>query len=130
MTRLTKYPKTQSNENINQYHYINTLLFLVVFCLLLFVKLNWFTIQCVYAAKGLTCKTCGLTRTFYAALDGNFSVVPTYFLILFLIIGGQLLLRPLISILLFTTSKPALIRNADITISILMFILFLILIVK
>lgn len=119
--------KTHLTGSHREYHYINALIFLFTLGLLLTVKLKWFSARCVYAEKGLACKSCGLTRAFEGMLNGNFLVINPAFLTLFLLIGGQLLARPLVSLLLLRNSNPSLIRNIDIIISIGVFIAFLVL---
>lgn len=128
MTPSTRPQRTHlKNGNPREYHYFNALIFFNVLALLLAAKLNWFSVRCVYAEKGISCKTCGLTRAFQDILNGNFSAVNPAFLMLFLLIGGQLVLRPLVSLLLLVNKRQAIIRYIDILVSIAVFIVFLML---
>lgn len=112
---------------MKEYHAINLLVGLVVVLMLLSVKFDWITVHCIYADIGKTCRTCGLTRAFSAVLNGNFGNIPTSFWVLFVLLAGQLIFRPLVSTLLITTKRFTIIRNLDITVTVGLFIMFLML---
>jgi len=85
--------------------------------LVLAVKFEWVSIQCLYAQNGASCSTCGLTRAAQAALNGNFAGMPPDFAAMLTLLGGQLIFRPAVSLLLARTKRLALIRNMDIVVN-------------
>ncbi len=118
--------KTIRLSGNRQYHLFNGLIFILIAIGLVCLKLNLFTVQCVYAKVGITCKTCGITRAFRAILNGEISRVSNLQLYVFILLGGQLIIRPLVSYLLFFTKKHKAIMKADIFITAFMLIFYII----
>jgi hypothetical protein len=85
-----------SNGN-NDYHAINLLLWLFVVLCFVVLRYTDVHIQCIYKQAGLSCASCGLTTSLRHALRGEFSGIPTAFIVLFLMFALQLLLRPAVS---------------------------------
>lgn len=77
-----------------EYHFINTLVFLILCFLFLSIKYNWIYVSCLYAEQGMKCSTCGLTTAFQQLLNGEQSAAPTHFKLLFYFFLIQLILRP------------------------------------
>lgn len=109
--------------NHKNYHFFNLLIFIAMVVLYVYVKLGLTIIKCPYAAIGVPCKTCGLTTDFKNLLHGDFYTIRLGNLLLFLLLMSQLLIRPLISIILFFTKKSKLIKYMDIIITILLTII-------
>lgn len=104
---------------MREYHYINVLLFAAVLMPAVAVKFDWVTLHCIYAQRGGSCSSCGLTRAAEAAMNGNFAAMLT-------LLGGQLFFRPAVSLLLARTKKLALIRNTDITVNAGLLVVYLV----
>ncbi len=102
------------------YHVINLAIFLTVVSLCLYVELGLTMVSCPYAELGLKCHTCGLTTAFQGLLNGQTAHATFNSVFLFVVIVGQIVIRPLISSLLILTSQFVWIRNIDIIMSILL----------
>lgn len=103
----------------SDYHLLNLLVFITILVFLLYLKTEILIVKCPYAEIGVKCKTCGLTTSFKNIINGNLKVENKGHLLLFLLFSFQLIIRPVISFFLFKTRRKKLIRNIDITITIL-----------
>lgn len=122
-----KPKKIPYSGNPADYHYVNALVAFIILLMLFAAKYRWVAVHCVYAQNGGSCKTCGLTTAFYNLLNGGYGTIPKSFLALFTLFAGQLLVRPGVSLLLVKTKRFRLIRNLDVAISIIVFVVFLVL---
>ncbi len=104
-----------------EYHFFNFLIFTAVLILILYLKTEISSIKCPYAEIGLKCKTCGITTSFKRILNGDFSSLNFGFLLLFIAFLSQLIIRPLVSFVLFFSNNWKLIRNIDMLFSVFLF---------
>ena len=109
---------------MREYHIFNLFVVLIALGVVLIVIFEPFTIQCMYSQIGSSCKTCGLTRAFRSVLNGDLKSIRGVFLPLFVLLPGQLLLRPCISVMLATTRKIQIIRNIDIFVTVILLVAF------
>ena len=124
-----KIPSTKSRKipfgSVKAYHWFNALVFAVVLLLLVSVKLDWIAVRCVYADIG-GCPACGLTRAFSNMLSRSATAVPLAFRLAFALIAGQLVFRPMISLLLAKTHRFWTILYSDILMTTLLLLAFVI----
>lgn len=101
-TVLAPLHKTPQGSGNPDYHLVNTLLWLFVvgsFGILLFTDAH---VQCVYRQYGMSCASCGLTAAFRQALQGRFTGIPFPFMLLFVLVASQIVVRPCVSYALLT----------------------------
>ena len=124
-----KIPSTKSRKipfgSVKAYHWFNALVFAVVLLLLVSVKLDWIAVRCVYSDIG-GCPTCGLTRAFRQIMAGATADVPLVFEVAFVLIAGQLLFRPAVSLLLIWTHRSWTILRVDIVFATLLLLAFVV----
>ncbi len=117
---MIQFKKLKLTQYINSdYHLLNLLVFFTILVFLLYLKTEIITIKCPYSEIGIKCKTCGLTTSFKNLINGDLKGENKGHLLLFLLFALQLIIRPIISFLLFKTRRQRLIRNVDIAITIL-----------
>lgn len=104
-----------------EYHFFNLLIFVAILFLVVYLKTEIISLKCAYAEIGMKCKTCGLTSSFKKIINNDFSNVNFEYLLLFIAFISQLFIRPLISVALIVSSNFKLIRNIDITFSVILF---------
>ncbi len=112
--------KTLFRKN-KEYHFFNLLIFVAILFLIFYLKTNIISIKCPYSEIGMKCKTCGLTTSFRKIINNDFSDLNFGFLLFFIAFLSQLIIRPLVSFILFFSDKPTFIRNVDIALSIFLF---------
>ena len=115
--------RTPSHSSNYDYHAINLLLWLFVVVCFIVLRFTNVHIQCIYKEAGLSCTSCGLTTSLRQALQGEFSGIPAAFILLFLLLASQLLLRPAISYALYWEKNTA-VALADSVFHIILGILF------
>ncbi len=112
------------NSKFAEYHLLNIVIMTVILAMFLLLQYNVVSFKCVYSEIGSSCKTCGLTTSFKDILNGNFNHIKPANGIIFIVFCSQLLIRPVISVLLYFTERKQLIRNADTISSLLLFGIF------
>jgi hypothetical protein len=105
------------------YHLFNLLIFISIIILYLYLKTELIIIKCPYSEIDIKCNTCGLTTDFKRIINGNFITIDLGHFLLFILFISQLLIRPTISFLLYISNKNKLIKNIDISTTILLIIL-------
>ena len=105
------------NGKIGEYHLVNGLILVVVLTMIAVIRWEAVPVHCVYTERGSGCQTCGVTRAFAAAINGSFDQMNTPFLLLFILLIGQVVFRPTFSLLLKITQRFNLLRGIDILLS-------------
>lgn len=117
---MTLFNNTIETQLVNkEYHFFNILMFSGIAILFLSLKTEVIQFKCPYSEIGLQCKTCGLTTAFKNYTNNNWSNLNEGHFLLFILFFSQILIRPLVSALLFMTNKDNMIRNLDLIISLL-----------
>jgi hypothetical protein len=106
-TLLAPQQKILPGSGNLDYHLVNTLLWLFVvgsFGMLLFTDVH---VQCIYRQEGLQCASCGLTAAFRQALQGRFTGIPFPFMLLFVLVASQIIVRPCVSYILLSRKNSS-----------------------
>lgn len=105
------------------YFWINLLLLIAFLGLVVWLYFTPEDLSCVYAEKGLTCPTCGLTRAFRAIItfDSTVKINPLHMKIVFFFLI-QLLMRLVVTVWSFYKIPTRRLITTDIAVSVMLFI--------
>jgi hypothetical protein len=127
MTKIPLKQKTGKSlfRNKSTYFLVNAAVLLVLIVLFAWIAFIPADVKCVYAAKGLSCPTCGLTRAFRTVLSFDFANVHlqrSVFQITFFFVI-QLIWRAIVFLMYFRREPSKWFIGADVLFSIALFIL-------
>jgi hypothetical protein len=125
----TKIPQKQKRKksllrNSSTYFLVNAAILFVLMILCVWIAFSPVDVQCAYAAKGLSCPTCGLTRAFRTVLAFDFEhiyIQRSVFQIVFFF-AFQLIWRVIVFLLYFRKEPSKRFIGADILLSITLFV--------